>query len=277
MEKINDYKYQEVGSKFTSAENCAEPQNINIQNIMKKRILLIQSGTVPQPICEEVGDFPQWFSRAMNISLAQMNIIRAYENEKLPSPDKNTTTIITGSWSMVTEHLEWSENVAGWIRQAFENEVPLFGVCYGHQLMSYALGGGVDFNPKGMELGAHSITLNEKSKNDTLLKLCPSNFTAQLSHMQTVVALPPNAVSLASSYFDDNQIIRYSKFAISTQFHPEFTKEILISIIKNKNENVSGKEMKLKTLSHKVTDAIYPREILRKFIDTYNKTTEFEN
>jgi len=242
---------------------------------MKKNILLIQTGTVPQPICEEVGDFPQWFSRAMNISLSQMRIVRAYENEKLPSPDKKMTAIITGSWSMVTEHLEWSENVADWIRQAFKSEVPLFGVCYGHQLMSYALGGKVDFNPKGMEIGTHSVTLNEKGKNDRLLKTFPSNFTAQLSHMQTVVALPPKAVSLASSCFDDHQIIRYGKFAISTQFHPEFTREILASIIKNKN--ISEEEMKLRILTQEVTDAIFSREILRKFIDTYNRTTEFEN
>ncbi|WP_438612278.1 glutamine amidotransferase-related protein, partial [Klebsiella variicola] len=45
--------------------------------------------------------------------------------------------------AMVTERLPWSEEAAEWLRQAMAIKLPLFGVCYGHQLLAYALGGEV--------------------------------------------------------------------------------------------------------------------------------------
>jgi GMP synthase (glutamine-hydrolysing) len=64
----------------------------------------------------------------------------------LPAPDNATIAGDTGSWDMVTERLPWSEMTAAWIREAMAIEMPLFGVCYGHQLMAHALGV-VDYHP----------------------------------------------------------------------------------------------------------------------------------
>lgn len=41
---------------------------------------------------------------------------------------------------MVTDCLPWSEMTAEWIRDAMTIDMPIFGVCYGHQLMAHALG-----------------------------------------------------------------------------------------------------------------------------------------
>ncbi len=80
--------------------------------------------------------------------------------ETLPAPDSQTVAVMTGSWAMVTDRLAWSEKTAAWIRSAMAVEMPLFGICYGHQLMADALGGEVAYHPAGRETGCKAITLS---------------------------------------------------------------------------------------------------------------------
>ncbi|WP_341866301.1 glutamine amidotransferase-related protein [Paraburkholderia hospita] len=49
---------------------------------------------------------------------------------------------------MVTDCLPWSEMTAEWIRDATTIDMPIFGVCYGHQLMTHALGMCSRLSPK---------------------------------------------------------------------------------------------------------------------------------
>lgn len=75
---------------------------------------------------------------------------------------------------MVTERADWSERTAGWIRNAMDAELPLFGVCYGHQLMAHALGGRVDYLPGGREIGTLPIALTPQGANDPFSAKLPT-------------------------------------------------------------------------------------------------------
>ncbi|MBN0903368.1 gamma-glutamyl-gamma-aminobutyrate hydrolase family protein, partial [Pseudomonas aeruginosa] len=119
--------------------------------------------------------------------------MRVFEDEPLPTPDNQTIAVLTGSWAMVTDRLAWSERTADWIRQAVAIDMPLFGVCYGHQLMAHALGGEVAYHPGGRESGSQTITLSPWGVDDPLLSGLPATFPAHLSHLQTVTRLPEGA------------------------------------------------------------------------------------
>jgi len=58
----------------------------------------------------------------------------------LPEPRLFSGVILTGSHSMVTDHEAWSEQTARWIPAVMEASIPLLGICYGHQVIGYALG-----------------------------------------------------------------------------------------------------------------------------------------
>jgi GMP synthase (glutamine-hydrolysing) len=77
---------------------------------------------------------------------------------------------------MVTDRLAWSEKTAAWIRSAMAVEMPLFGICYGHQLMADALGGEVAYHPAGRETGCKAITLSAAGRTDPLLSDRPAHF-----------------------------------------------------------------------------------------------------
>lgn len=203
---------------------------------MPATLLLIQTGMPPAAIMDKHGDLPGWFAPLLARWQQSVRIIRVFDDEPLPPPDSNTVAVITGSWAMVSERLDWSERTAQWIRQAVDAGSALFGVCYGHQLMAHALGGEVDYHPDGIEIGSKQVTLH--GKDDPLLAGLPDTFPAHLTHMQTITRLPDNAVSLATSAHDKFQLVRYGEKAYSTQFHPEITPAILASIIHSRTETL---------------------------------------
>ena len=194
--------------------------------MLSRPILLIQAGTPPDDIREREGDLSDWFQRALGPQADAVEVVRVFEGDALPEPGTHRAAIITGSWAMVTDRLDWSEATAEWIRTAMSIHMPLFGVCYGHQLIAHALGGQVGYHPAGLEVGCHEVELLASAAGDPLVGALPLRFPAHLTHMQTVLAPPPGAVVLARTAHDPHQIVRYGPNAISTQFHPEFTPSI---------------------------------------------------
>jgi GMP synthase (glutamine-hydrolysing) len=232
-------------------------------------LLIVQAGTPPEEIRGTFGDLPAWFCRALERPVDTVQVIRAFEGEDLPAPDAGCIAIITGSWSMVTDREPWSEAAADWIRTAIAIDMPLFGVCYGHQLMSYALGGVVDNHPQGREIGSQRIELAPEASADPLFSGCPPTFTAQLTHVQSVITPPPGSRVLARSAHDPHQILRYGPNAVSTQFHPEFTPEIMAGIIQSRREVLGREERDPDALHATVQAAPTPLRLLRDFVGQY--------
>ncbi|HXE78791.1 MAG TPA: glutamine amidotransferase [Rhodanobacter sp.] len=199
-----------------------------------KPVLIIRTGRAPDRIRARHGDFPQWFQRAARLPTGRVRIVDVAAGEELPAPRLTAGAIITGSGAMVTERLDWSERTAAWLRDAMDVDLPLFGVCYGHQLMAHALGGRVDYLPGGREIGTQTITRLAEATPDILLDSAPERFAAHTTHEQAVLEPPPGAVQLARSERDPHQVLRYGKHAISTQFHPEFSAEVMRAYVLHK-------------------------------------------
>lgn len=230
-------------------------------------LLIVQAGTPPEEIRGPLGDLPAWFCQALNRPADTVRVIRVFEDEELPAPDAGYAAVITGSWSMVTDRESWSEATADWIRKAMAIEMPLFGVCYGHQLMAHALGGRVDFHPDGREIGCQTIQLLKEAADDPLLGGWRSRFAAHLTHMQTVIEIPPSARVLARSDQDPHQIVRYGPKAISTQFHPEFTPQISTAVIRSRADVLRREGKDPDGLLAGVEDTPEATKLLRDFVE----------
>lgn len=250
-----------------------KPSNAAGSQLISPRLLIVQVGTPPEDIRAQLGDLPVWFKKALGVSPADVEVVRAFEGEQLPPPRPDCVAIITGSWAMVTDREPWSEYVASWIREAMAIEMPIFGVCYGHQLIAHALGGVVDYHPAGREMGCETITLLPAAFDDEVLGDLPDEFAAHLTHMQTIVTLPAGAVPLAKSAHDPHQIVRYGRNAVSTQFHPEFTPRHMETLIRRREQDLIRERRDPDQMIGAITKAPHALAFLRCFVEVALSTT----
>jgi GMP synthase (glutamine-hydrolysing) len=235
-----------------------------------KFLLIIQTGHAPDDLLPQVGDISEWYARALApLDLpahTAIRVLRPFLGEALPPVHQVAAAVITGSWAMVSDREDWSERTAGWIREAMAVSLPLLGVCYGHQLMAHALGGEVDYHPQGVEIGVHPVTLSDEGQADAFFGRLPAVFDAPLTHMQTVLALPPGAVRLASSAHDAHQAVRYGPQAISVQFHPEFDAPLLRACILRRAQQLAEQGRDVPALLAGLSETPQARGILLDFV-----------
>ena len=142
-------------------------------------------------------------------------------------------------------------------KKILNQDIPVLGICFGHQIISKELGGKVK-KSKLREFGLVNI---KKNKDSVLTK----NFfnrdgknNVWMSHSDQVTKLPKNFEKVASSTNSKFCIIqnKYKKF-YGIQFHPEVThthngikliKNFLFSICKSK-KNWSSKKQKEKIIN----------------------------
>ena len=100
----------------------------------------------------------------------------------------------------------------------FEHGIPIFGICYGFQVMASALGGIVTETGKS-EFGRTAISHQAESK---LLTGLPTQFNVWMSHGDSVTQVPIGFISTAKTV--DTPVVAYensdAKLA-GVQFHPE--------------------------------------------------------
>ena len=187
-----------------------------------KKYLIVKTGGTFDEFTREHGDFEHWTIYGMGLNLDECLCVDVSKGDKLPAPEAFAGCVITGSHDMVTDVLPWIEETACWIRTAVAVGLPLLGICFGHQLMARALGGDAGYHPDGLEIGTVSISLTEAGKVDPLFSILSPVFQAHVTHSQTVLTLPENAVSLAANDHDPYQGFRVGESAWGVQFHPEF-------------------------------------------------------
>ncbi|MES2624811.1 MAG: glutamine amidotransferase [Pseudomonadota bacterium] len=192
-----------------------------------KPILIIKAGSTLKSIPRERGDFEDWIMAGMQLPETSFQVCDVVAGEQLPAPEHISAILITGSAAMVTDRLVWSEYSGAYLRGAAEREIPVLGICYGHQLLAHALGGAVDYHPDGREIGTTDVRLTAAVKTDPLFSDLPNEFPVHVTHRQTVTRLPTGAEVLAENDFDSHQAVRFGKTVWGVQFHPEFAADII--------------------------------------------------
>lgn len=230
-----------------------------------KSLFIFKVGDTFADVAAEIGDFEQWITAGLGPTSLPLEVIDPRSGMPLPAPQTVAGAIITGSHAMVTDRETWSENLAAWLRTAVAEQVPILGICYGHQLLAHALGGEVSHHPVGLEIGTVPVTLNEQAKDDALFGGMPTTFPAQVVHRQSVRTLPSGATLLGGNEFEPHHAFRVGASAWGIQFHPEFTPAAMASYVKHmaREGRVAGKPADAVLQQIKPTDEAC--SVLKKF------------
>lgn len=134
-----------------------------------------------------------------------------------PQLDGHELVLTLGSeWSVYWPHL--AEEVAaeaGVIREASAAGVPIFGICYGNQIMAHALGGTVE-RARHPEIGWHQVV------SDLPEAIVEGPW---MQWHYDVVTVPTRARELARSSVGPQAWLHGRSFC--TQFHPEATETMI--------------------------------------------------
>jgi len=117
--------------------------------------------------------------------------------------------------------------VKNFISYALKEEMPLLGVCFGHQMIAEMNGGKVSNDKEQTKFGSYEIALTKEGMRDPLFSKLPPSFFAQYSHKDSVTELPKGSVLLADAPNCRFAALRYGKKAYTVQFHPEVERNSL--------------------------------------------------
>ena len=231
----------------------------------KRKPAIIKLGSTMPSLSTHRGDFEDWVLAGMAMRRENVIIVDAHRGEVLPALDDISGAILTGSHAMAREHADWSEQTADWLRRAVLKGLPILSICYGHQLLAYALGGKVGNNPLGPEFGTAKAQLKRAARTDWLLGGFGETIKVQTSHSQSVLELPPDARVLASSSVDPHLAFVVREHVWGVQFHPEFDVEVVKAYIRAHREELHEQGQDPDALLRTCEPSPAGPEILRRF------------
>lgn len=230
-----------------------------------QRLVLLKVGSTLPVLVARGEDYDLWFRRSLGIG-ERLDVVRVFEGEPLPDLNVYRGVVVSGSPAMVTERAPWSLATATFLLEAMARDVPVLGVCYGHQLLADACGAQVDFNPRGRQIGTVHADLTAAGQADPLFENLPARLVVQTSHSQSVLALPEGLTCLAQSGRDPQHAFRVvNKQAWGVQFHPEFDAQVTRTYIEQRSEAIRSEGQDPDALLSAVVESDHGSRILQRF------------
>lgn len=158
-----------------------------------------------------------WIER--HLPEATFSSVHIAGNEPAPTPDKVDGIIISGSEKGVYDDTPWMTPLRENLQQMRSAGVPMFGICFGHQIMADVFGGRAVKSNKGFVTGTRQF--NDRG----------ADVTAYLAHQDQVTDVPPGAEVIGSAAHCPVAALSYDFPALSVQFHPEYSPEFASDLI----------------------------------------------
>jgi GMP synthase (glutamine-hydrolysing) len=192
-----------------------------------KPILILKTGELPRRVFENLGPYENAFLRVVG---RERCVVVDVRKEEIPQGSW-AGVIITGSPASTYDDEIWITKSEAFLKRAADRSIPLYGVCFGHQLLAQTFGGKVEKCPRGWELGTVTLQQTEDAMRNPLFVTVPEQFIAQMSHGDVVTELPPGAVTLVQNGHWECQAFVIGDRIWGTQFHSEFTPQIVQDLI----------------------------------------------
>ena len=232
------------------------------------KLLVLRAGDAAAPVAARRGEFYSWIRRE-----AEQAWDGAWDEHDvrnmdvpLPRPGDADGFVITGSSSSVTERAQWMLRAEALIREIHDTKVPLFGICFGHQMIGQALGGRVAKNSKGREIGTVEVRVLDGAPGDPILDGLPKAFSANATHVDSVVTLPPGATLLAETDLEAHAIFAVGETTKCVQFHPEVDGDAMRGYVDARAHLVTAEGLDAEAIRERSVDAPHGAETLRNFV-----------
>jgi GMP synthase (glutamine-hydrolysing) len=149
---------------------------------------------------------------------------------------------ITGSALHVYEGGAAVDRQVELVRSVLAAAVPVFGSCWGLQVLTAAAGGTVRANPKGREIVfGRGIRLNPAGRAHPMYAGKADVFDAMTFHLDEVATTAPGTTVLASNATSAVQAVEIrngASVAWAVQYHPEYPQREVAAIVRRAGINL---------------------------------------
>ncbi len=156
---------------------------------------------------------------ARGVPDADLHVIDVVEGDTLPDINAYDGYILSGSDKGVYDDAPWMDDLRVFLNAARDAQKPLFGVCFGHQIMAEVFGGKAE-KVGDAEVGVRAFEIDGIQHN------------GHVWHQDQVTKVPPDATVIASADYCPVGALAYDFPAMSVQFHPEYPADYVSTFLR---------------------------------------------
>jgi len=174
------------------------------------KIGILQTGHAPDILLPDTGDYDAMMARMLDGQGFDFETYAVVDQEFPESPHAADGWLITGSKHGAYEDHPWLPPLEELIRAIHAANLPMVGICFGHQIIAQALGGKVVKHPDGWRVGA------------TQYEIEGSPLTLNAWHQDQVIEAPDGAEIIGRAEGCDIAAMRIGERIYTVQPHPEY-------------------------------------------------------
>ena len=184
---------------------------------------ILQCGHTSGKVAARHGDFDAMFHRLLGGRGHEFRTWNVVDMEFPEGPRAADAWLVTGSKHGAYEDHDFISPLEDLIRAIRDADVPMVGVCFGHQIVAQALGGRVEKFAGGWGIGRTVYAIEGLG-------------TAHITgwHQDQVVEVPPSARVVGRSDHCATAALAYGDRIWTIQPHPEFGREITATYVEDK-------------------------------------------
>ena len=201
--------------------------------------ILLGDDYYPEAI-ERFGHYDDAFKLILaQVPALQFQTWRCHLGEFPTQPSDCDVWLISGSKWSVYEDYPWIAQLMTFIQAIDAAGKGLIGICFGHQIIHYALGGIVEKSAKGWGLGIYPIQVKNNyldlQQGDTLRLIA--------MHQDQVEQPAKGFSSIAGSNFCPHAITAKKSQILTLQAHPEFEPDFFIQLCERVRPDAGDKRV----------------------------------
>jgi len=232
---------------------------------MHAPLLVLVTGDPVPPVQRERGGFPELIQSTVGDAWQGNWQVLDARTDALTSVDEWAGVIITGSPASLTERAPWMDVALTYVRHLVELEVPTLGICFGHQLLGEALGGRVERNPAGREIGSVRLEFDDSCHLLPRGAAHDGSLVVNMTHVDTVTHLPAGARVLARTHRDRHAFVQFGRAAWGVQFHPEMDAGVIRHYIGYRQEDLVAEGIDVSRTLEQASETPVASQLLSNF------------
>lgn len=227
------------------------------------KIGILKTDSVLPQFQPDFGDYPEMFRRLLTMGGEGLSF-ETFDVEAMQYPadlDDCDGYVITGSKKSVYDDEPWIHRLADYVRELHAAKKKTVGICFGHQMVAFALDGEAGPAEQGWGVGVHSSPVFEDAP---WMRPRLETLNLIVSHKDQVSALPTDSTLLAGNEFCRFGMFTVGNHILCIQGHPEFVKPYSATLIDYRQEIIgqAAYEQGLASLARETHEEIVARWIV---------------